>query len=305
MSYMKVAPLMLLALPTAVFAVPCEEGVTCPANVKADSLIQIREGAKASVSVSEGAEGWDDFSSYLNYTLSGQNGTSIMLRHNGFEGIASNFEGTMLSCEEACLAQTDPKCLAFTFASPVWTIKTHRWCKLHTQMGPMFHRKEFFLGFPNSRRVDLSSNSDFFLERIGDVGAQKNCLAQVGSIFETVACNFGDANQKWHKNEDGIFVNSASGQCIANKDNQIEAVAVPENPLTTCAKSYYLTNSDNQGKLFLEKLDSYEVPDAADEASWDGTMRQFWEPGSIPEVSSKLTIKRGASPRSYAQVPPP
>lgn len=308
MAYMKVAFVMLTILPSASSASLCEEDGSCPVGAKADSLLQTR-GTVGAVSISEDAEEgvWDNFARYMNYTLAGIGGNSIMLRADGFEGVASDFDGTMPGCYAVCMAQTDPPCLAFTFASPVWRIKTNRWCSLHLELGSMFHRNEFFMGFPNSRRVDLSSDGDFWMKRIGDVGSQKNCLTQVDSHFESIACDAANPNQKWHRDQEGIYINRATGQCIANKDDNIQAVAVPESlagePLVTCAKKFYMTNHDfYENNLFLERLDSYDVPDG-DEATWDGvSWRKFWESGSVPERSSHLVVKSASRPRKYSEV---
>lgn len=306
MAYMNVAFVMLTILPSALSASQCEEDGSCPVDAKADSLLQTR-GAAGRVSIVQDAEDspWDNFARYMNYTLAGMGGNSILVHTDGFNGTSSNFDGTMPSCYDACMAQTDPPCLAFTFASPVWHFKENRWCSLHLEVGSMFHRNEFFLGFPNSRRVDLSSDGDFFLQRSGDLDTQ-TCLTQVNSHFESIACDAANPNQKWHRDQEGIYINSGTGQCIANKDGQIEAVAVPERlagePLITCAKKFYTTNHNFfENQLFLEKLDSYDVPDAADEASWDGvSWRKFWESGTVPEFYSKLVVK--GSVRTYAEV---
>jgi len=312
MAYTKVAFVLLTILLSASSAPLCEEDGSCPVDVKADTLLQTR-GAVGKVSISQDSEAspWDNFARYMNYTLAGIGGNSILVRADGFEGMASNFDGTMPGCYSVCMAQTDPPCLAFTFASPVWHMQTNRWCSLHLELGSMFHRNEFFLGFPKSRRVDLSSDEDFFLQRIGDVGSQKNCLTQVNSGFQSIACDAANPKQMWHMDQEGIYINRATGQCIANKDDHIEAVDVPESlaglPLVTCAKKFHMTNHNfYENNLFLEKLDSYDVPDG-EESTWDGiSWRKFWESGAVPEASSELVVggqtNAASRPRKYAEV---
>jgi len=308
MACMKVAFVMLTILPPALSASACEEDGSCPVTTKADLLLQTRSNTVGAVSISQDDEDdrWGKFAHYMDYTLSGM-GASILVRANGFNNTASNFDGTMPSCYDVCMAQTEPPCLAFTFASPKWHFKTNRWCLLHKELGTMFHRNEFMLGFPSSRRVGLSSDGAFFLRRMTHGG--NICLAEVDSHFESIVCDAANPKQKWYRDVEGIYINKNTSHCISNQDGNVEAVVVPKRlagaPLITCAKKFHTTSNPHLMKnfLFLEHLDSYDVPDAADEASWDGTsFRKFWESGPVRELGDRLSVKDGASSFHYDEV---
>jgi len=253
----------------------------------------------------QNASGWGNFAYYNDWMYGGLGATdsNIFYRADGFQGQPSDFGGTAADCYNVCMAQTEPPCLAFTFASPVWRIKENRWCLLHTQLGILFHRPQFMLGLPNDRRVDMSSSSDFVLQR------QQECLAQVGVTFLMVACDATDPNQHWYRTIDGVYVNRGTDKCISNNDGNIEAADVPTGldgqPQVVCAKKWYGAGYDFfPDKLYLEHLDSYPVPDAENEADWDGvTFREFWEPGAVHEMNGRLVAKAFSNPMTYTEVP--
>jgi len=308
MACMKVALVMLTILPPALSASACEKDGSCPVTTEANLLLQTRSNTVGAVSISQDDEDdrWGKFAHYMDYTMQGM-GNSILIRADGFNNTASNFDGTMPGCYDVCMAQTEPPCLAFTFASPVWHLKQNRWCLLHKELAVLHHRNEFMLGFPSSRRVDLSSDGAFFLQRLTRNG--KVCLAEVGSHFDSIDCDAANPKQKWYRDVEGIYINNNTNHCISNKDGNIEAVVVPGRlagePLINCARKFYTTSNPDAMKnfLFLEHLDSYDVPDGENEASWDGTFRKFWEPGPVREKQGRLSVKHSmAHVQQYDEV---
>jgi len=217
MACMKVAFVMLTILPPGLMASACEEDGSCPVTTNAAVLLQTRSNSLGAVSISSGDEddSWGKFAHYKDYSMQGM-GTSILVRTNGFNNISSTFDGTAPSCYDVCMAQTEPKCLAFTFASPDWHFAHNRWCRLHTEIGPMFHRNEFMLGLPSSRHKDLSSDGAFFLQRSTRNGTK--CLAEVDSHFDSIVCDAANPKQKWYRDVEGIYINYNTNHCISNKD---------------------------------------------------------------------------------------